>query len=455
LRWYYHASSILCLNGNQSIVHYLDNQSVIKRIDNALHMQNTYPNRRLLPEQDVIDEIVATIRQLPTEIKITWVKGHQDDGQDYSQLPLPAQLNCDADHLAMLAAKENTEQMTSVIPLPQTPATLLLGNNSITSHIKLRVREAASTPDLHRYLCTKYKWENNVIHMIDWTNYRHILPKYYNTRTTLVKHLHSISPTGHIAHRNNPHLPHHCPACAHEFEDNNHVVRCPHASRAAWRSQTIQLLSTYQNGLSDPNLLDILRDGITRFHWQLPPPVLDHYPLRYHSLLTTQTSIGWDQLYRGRWSLEWSRLQEEHQRLQGKNYQATSWLLGLSRLLIDQWFLVWDLRNKQRHGNDQSQHSKLRAQIIYSQMQELYALRQHVLPCDQSIFYESMEAHLFQSSLDALESWINTYQNAIHASTEHALQRGRLQNRILVEFPAFNPIAQARQQVDSVDLPSC
>jgi hypothetical protein len=279
--------------------------------------------------------------------------------------------------------------------------------------------------------------------MIDWTNFRHVLPKYYNIRTTIVKHLHSISPTGHIAHRNNSHLPHQCPACSQEFEDNNHVMLCPHASRAKWRAKTIQLISTYQTGFSDPHLLDILRDGVARFHWQLPPPALAQYPPQYHCLLTNQATIGWDQVYRGRWSTEWIRLQTEYQAHQGQNSKATSWILGLSRLLVDQWLLAWKLRNEQRHGDDQNRHSKLRAQIIHSQMQELYTFQQQVLPCDRSIFHESLEAHLLQSSLDALESWINTYQEAIvHASVTHALQWGRLRNRILDEYPTFNPIGR-------------
>jgi hypothetical protein len=85
-------------------------------------------------------------------------------------------------------------------------------------------------------------------------------------------------------------------------------------------------------------------------------------------------------------------------------------------------------------------------------MQELYSYRHKVLPCDRPIFQESLESHLFTSSLDALESWINTYQTAIQASVSHANQRSRLQNRMLIEYPAFNPIGQARQQVDEVDL---
>lgn len=454
MRWYLHAFQVLQLPGHHSIDHYLDNQSVITRINQSLNSKIAFPNQRLLPEQDVIDEIVATIRKLPTATTIAWVKGHQDATQNYHQLTLSAQLNCEADELATAFTTSGDYHSPTVIPLPHTPASLLLHNNLVTGHINFRVREAASTPPLHRYLCHRFRWDEEVIQMIDWKIYSYILPKYQKTRTTLVKHLHAISPTGHIAHRNDHHQPHECPACNQEYEDNNHVILCQHASRAAWRSSTLQHISGYQPGQSDPYLLDILRDGVTRFHQQDQPPLIQHYPPRYHVLISCQNQIGWDQVYRGRWSKEWLRLQDAyHNNRQIRDSNSTSWMVSLGRLLIDQWFLVWHIRNEQRHGRDQIRHSQLRAQILHSQMRELYSYRDRVLPCDQSIFQESLETHLFNSSLDTLESWINTYQAAIQASATHALQRASLQNRMIIEYPAFNPIVRARQQVDFVDLP--
>jgi ribonuclease HI len=190
MRWYLHAFQVLQLPGHHSIDHYLDNQSVITRINQSLNSKIAFPNQRLLPEQDVIDEIVATIRKLPTATTIAWVKGHQDATQNYHQLTLSAQLNCEADELATAFTTSGDYHSPTVIPLPHTPASLLLHNNSVTGHIKFRVREAASTPPLHRYLCHRFRWDEEVIQMIDWKIYSYILPKYQKTRTTLVKHLH-------------------------------------------------------------------------------------------------------------------------------------------------------------------------------------------------------------------------------------------------------------------------
>jgi len=80
--------------------HYLDNQSVIKRVQSSLQVLQGHPNLVLLPEQDVIKEIVAIIPTLPWKVELKWVKGHQDSSAPIHRLPLEAQLNCQADRQA-------------------------------------------------------------------------------------------------------------------------------------------------------------------------------------------------------------------------------------------------------------------------------------------------------------------------------------------------------------------
>jgi hypothetical protein len=62
-----------------------------------------FVNETLLPERDLIDAIVTTIRNLG-HVQLEYVKGHQDSNKPLHQLPLPAQfLNVEADHLAGIA----------------------------------------------------------------------------------------------------------------------------------------------------------------------------------------------------------------------------------------------------------------------------------------------------------------------------------------------------------------
>jgi hypothetical protein len=410
----------------------------------------TAPNQRLQPEQDVLDEIHTIVQSLSIRIEFKWVKGHQDSVDSYHLLPLPAQLNCDADKEADRHHQHPSpqQQQQHVTPLPSTPTQLIIHKQSVTKHFKQRVRKAIAIPRLQSYLQQKFKWDDTALHSIDWKSYEQIIKKYSDKRTTIVKHLHSLSPTGHIAHRNDPNQPHECPACSTPYEDNDHVITCPHPTRSIWRDSITKKILQYRPKESNPYLLDILRDGISRYHRNLPPINPAQYPLPYRTLIERQNSIGWDHLYRGRWSHEWTNLQDDYARRQGHTLAATSatWLLGLGRLLIDEWLVLWKLRNEQRHGRDQAKHSQIRELVLRNELQHLYTYRTQVCHIDRHIFHESAEMHLTQNNnLDNIETWIAVHKEAILASTAMAKRLGIRQNRTILEYPAFNPIAPARE----------
>jgi endonuclease/exonuclease/phosphatase family metal-dependent hydrolase len=436
---------------HHQIIHYLDNKSVIRRIERTRASKWHLPNRKLLPEQDVIDEIVRVVSLLPLDVEFTWIKGHQDSLTPYNLLPLAAQLNCDADREASrYPLIPDSPLQFQVPPLPQTPCQLLIANKSITSKLKQRVREAATLPPLFRYMEKKFKWQPNTTNEVDWANFTYTLKKYRSTWSTMVKHCYDISPTGDIAHRNNKHLPHACPSCGASYEDNNHVMLCPHPSRAKWRQDTCTIAHHYDSGQSDPYLLDILRDGLMRWHQQTHPPSLTSYPAIYHRLLESQNAIGWDQLYKGRWSTHWARLQDRHiskLHTDSETHSGQQWATRLSRILIDQWMKVWKLRNKDRHGVDRATQIAIRESIILSELEELYSYKHQVCPIDRHLFYVDIRDHMsHHPSLDALENWVENFKPAIHASVAQAQRLGICRNRLLYEYPTFNPTAQPTVQ---------
>ena len=75
-----------------------DNQALIKTISKTTKYNMIFPNTTMEPEWDCLAQILATIQQLkaitPT---MEHVRGHQDEQTLYEELPLLAQLNCNAD----------------------------------------------------------------------------------------------------------------------------------------------------------------------------------------------------------------------------------------------------------------------------------------------------------------------------------------------------------------------
>lgn len=182
---------------------------------------------------------------------------------------------------------------------------LCVQGQTITRALKTRVAHAATILQYHKYLCQRFEWPFNVIESIDWNTYTTLVKRQGETWPTIVKHLHDISPTGHIAHRNNPSLPHNCPACHDPYEDNQHVLCCSTPSRAQWWSRLLSKLRKWDDSRSDPILIDILQDGLRRYFLSEPLNP-DGYPAEYNDVIRTQNNIGWHQLFKARWSTQWS-----------------------------------------------------------------------------------------------------------------------------------------------------
>ena len=77
-----------------------DNDGLIRKEIDHLGYTHPYPNITLEPEFDLVEEIYATHQRYHITASFKHVKGHQDKSKDLSSLPLPAQLNVEADSLA-------------------------------------------------------------------------------------------------------------------------------------------------------------------------------------------------------------------------------------------------------------------------------------------------------------------------------------------------------------------
>jgi hypothetical protein len=140
---------------------------------------------------------------------------------------------------------------------------------------------------------------------IDWSTYKQIIRRPRTTNpTTLVKHVHGMAPTGKIAHHNNHHYSDKCPACACPVDTNDHLIQCQADSRREWRrtSRAGFIIYVNQTLSSDPQLGDILRDGLARWELDLPPISIHDYPPAYHPLIESQNTIGWSHLYHATWN---------------------------------------------------------------------------------------------------------------------------------------------------------
>ena len=65
----------------------------------------------LIPEWDLISKLKPLLQHyFFRDWKFQWIAGHQDDKTNYDDLPLQAQLNCDADGLATQAHSQTANE---------------------------------------------------------------------------------------------------------------------------------------------------------------------------------------------------------------------------------------------------------------------------------------------------------------------------------------------------------
>ena len=94
---------------------YTDSASLIAKNQRSQEMAVFFPNSTIDPDWDILQQIITSRRLFPSLPVLRFVKGHQDADCPYATMPLPAQLNIDADHLAGSYAPRPTENHSIVL----------------------------------------------------------------------------------------------------------------------------------------------------------------------------------------------------------------------------------------------------------------------------------------------------------------------------------------------------
>ena len=192
----------------------------------------------------------------------------------------------------------------------------------------------------------------------------------------VVKHLFCLLPVGARVHRDDPKYDHHCPRCGAEQESEIHVYRCPHEDVSSmWRATMLRTISQKLRKVdTDPYLLEIALDGLT---WHFESRYLSpaDYPERYRDLILHQNLIGWSNFMRGRLAKEWAKQQDAYLlRIQkhDSNKNGRLWSTNLAAEILQQWWNVWEDRNRVRHGKDKQQQWQKKQEQLQREVELLY-----------------------------------------------------------------------------------
>ena len=374
----------------------------------------------LCPEWDLVSMILQELLHWPS-IRLKHVRGHQDRDADYDTLPLLAQLNVDADHMAN---KYQCEFGAShpLVQLTQTAGVHLIApHGTITSHYATSIRHQATRPGLYKYLQDRNGWTDYTIGTINWTAHGSCLRHQIKRKTHFTKYVHGILPTGRIVHRNDQ-VRNKCPLCKTEVEDWNHILKCSHPSRESWRLSMLEQLQTKsKTWKTRPALQRVLHDAIKG--WLQSADLIGFllptapYPIELHRLINQQNLIGWHHILLGRFTNEWATLQDnffirinEEERRKKHKRTGQKWQTTMISWLWDQWWELWISRNKDVHGADTAARAKAATREVHRTLRELYDLKNRVETPLKSLFFPTLQEHLDQPT------WVNQNWISIHSA---------------------------------------
>jgi hypothetical protein len=311
--------------------------------------------------------------------------------------------------------------------MPTRSVSLDIDGKTVHRNFKTTIRDAIHGTALLEEMQVRYNWPDGTLEFIDWEAHRQATQAQRNRRTHFAKLCHELLPAGHLVCTYGTGLPDYCPLCKTPKEDFHHVLKCYHPSRVQWRDTLFSSLKDQCYKLKTaPPLVEILITGITSFFEDRQFPIEDFEPA-YRQLIREQDQIGWSQIFRGRLTMQWSLLQQDH--YSGlkpvKGQDGTSWSRLILSHIFTQWLSLWDERNKARHGQDSTTRHVAQREQVCRELDILYTYKPSVLHRDRDIFFNDINEHKTKPT-HAIRQWINTYQPLILKSIKDAKKHSLL-----------------------------
>jgi hypothetical protein len=379
----------------------------------------------LQADWDVVVEIHRALAVLPG-ITLRHIKGHQDRKTRYDNLTLLAQLNVDVDHLAGEYQQQHGRARPQVLMSPHARAHFVQNDVTITSNFSVSLRHHASSAPLMTYMQKRHNWTQATINAVNWEAHGNSLRRELKHRTHLIKLVHNILPTNAHIHRRDP-FRCICPSCNREKEDWVHVLRCTERSRSIWRGSLLTDLHSFcVTEHTCPKLQNLLLDALRS--WLRAPPTIEFTvdPIFYSSTLTRlihqQNRIGWGELFRGRFSKEWARVQDDIYWQQADTLPTSKmtglrWQVKLIRRIWEKWYSLWKMRNQAIHGHDLSTRQAAERRETFRSLDEIYNARHHFEPSVQGLLLPSVADHR-QVPLWVTRNWLSSHQRIFHDSAQ-------------------------------------
>ena len=371
----------------------------------------------LTPEWDLLIEIQASLRRLP-DIRLQYVKGHQDNDTPYQRLSIMSQLNVDADKLATRYQEEFGMSRPHVLMSPNAGAYLLLNDGIVTANFDAVIRYAATAPGLREYIKVKNHWNETIMRHINWDAHAKAMKSSIKRRIHFSKLVHDCLPTHSMQNRIDSGK-RTGPLCSCDRETRDHVIRCPAEARSSWRRELFTRLNNFHDQeKTSPLIRHLLQEALLQWLQSEDNTTVSpiFYPTELREVIIQQNAIDWCQIFNGRFSNEWSIRQEAYYRrvvpkTNGTKAQRTGarWQRQLILVIWEWWYELWKSRNADVHGVDQQTHAAAERREVNRRLEEIYDQRHQLEPQIQHLLLPTLQDHAQRPT------WVNQNWLAVNA----------------------------------------
>ena len=405
-------------------LHAIQSGSVTVAMDNEKACQlSAHPNQSppaKTKHGDLIRAIRRIIADLPIQVKIEHVRGHQDEISGH-QLSLLEQLNVAADGMA----KHHLDQL--IVDATQLPPTqdhifkegnrLLIHGVKATSDAAKAIRRATFMDKMRDHLMEKGKLDPEAFDLVDWEATEGALEDSAALfRLWAAKHASGQAAVGKMMHRWSFWDSPECPLCGYQEETTRHCVECPsNCSVIAREEGLIQLETRLSNLETHPEIMDCILHTFAD-----PEHCFSRHASPWVALAAAeQDTISFLATTEGRLALSWKELQREHYQSQKSRRTAEHWASNTTQAILEWTHNVWLARCTTIKKREQEMDFRNHNNAISKAIDELLKTpKEHLLPEDYYLLEDKTRESLATWQSYDKEIWIQSMRWAIESAAD-------------------------------------
>jgi ribonuclease HI len=433
---------------NASCCIYCDSKAALARVADKYY-DGFGTSWRCRTHYDLEVAIRTCLLQLPISISWQWVRGHASRRKDPDDFTFSEVLNETADELATKARhSQNLTQMDDD-HWPEQTVSIIGPRGRMCGRVARELRYCCTAGDLLSYWGGRFHWSESQLALVDLLGTQKALAKLSSDAKRRVQKLRcGWLPVNRRVSREDPDRLSGCPACSPGNlveETVDHIFQCTSTPRrTAMLDRLADMSKTFRSWKTSKSLIRALHSGASAWiegrvipdveELKLPDSALGKL---VHKAYVEQTSLGWNLLFRGFWSISWRKAQEyefsNSPFHRGHTDNGESWASRAQTWMFDLFDLAWGLRNADVHGVDLETQRMIRLAKCERAIRRLYHSGESLPHHERHPFRDPMEALLSKSVTDQ-ERWVSMTEDYLPIAKRRIKRHEKQNQRSIKEF---------------------